>query len=119
MLPRKQIATNIGVGLGIVLQVGGRLISSQEDPSTMTLGAAAFFAGMAFFVWGCVSYAQGKGYSGAWGLLGLLSCLGLLVLVLMPDQYKNGSSSREWAQSQRRHRAPRHPVYHDDDDAHI
>ena len=38
------------------------------------------------FTWGCINYAQGKGYPGALGLLGLLSCIGLIILVCLPDR---------------------------------
>ncbi len=34
-------------------------------------------------------YAKAKGYSAALGLLGLLFCLGLLILALLPDRTKN------------------------------
>ena len=39
------------------------------------------------FIWGCVDYGRSKGYSGWFGLLGLLACFGLLALVLMPDKW--------------------------------
>lgn len=45
--------------------------------------------GIVFFIWGCVSYAQGKGQSPALGLLGFFSICGLIILILLPDKHKN------------------------------
>jgi hypothetical protein len=59
MLPEYKNKTNIGVGVGFI-----------------------------FFIWGCSSYAQGKGYSQWIGALGLLSIFGLVVLAVLPDKHK-------------------------------
>jgi hypothetical protein len=40
------------------------------------------------FIWGCMSYARGKGYHPLMGLFGLLYLPGLLVLVLLRDRRK-------------------------------
>ena len=45
-------------------------------------------AGAGLFIWGCVNYAAGKGHSKWLAALGLFSCLGLLILVLLPDKRK-------------------------------
>jgi hypothetical protein len=37
---------------------------------------------------GLCFYAKAKGHSALWGLLGLLSCIGLLVLAVLPDKTK-------------------------------
>jgi hypothetical protein len=87
MLPEKKSATNLGVGLGILLQIVGQVMARQGG-SMATLAILVSLIGTALFIWGCVNYAQGKGYSGALGLLGLLSCLGLIVLVVLPDKTK-------------------------------
>lgn len=36
---------------------------------------------------GCGYYARAKGWPAGFGLLGLLTCFGLLVLVLLPDRW--------------------------------
>jgi hypothetical protein len=83
MLAEKKTATNIGVGLGIILHLGGQILAYQ---GMVTVGWSLTIVGLILFIWGCWNYAQGKGYPGVLGLLGLLSCLGLLILVLLPDK---------------------------------
>jgi hypothetical protein len=53
------------------------------------LGWFVFGAGFILFIWGCGQYAKGKGYSAYFGALGLLSIVGLVVLVVFPDKFKN------------------------------
>ena len=51
----------------------------------LSLGA---FVGVILLIIGLCFYAKAKGYSPVWGLLGLLSCIGLLILAVMPDKTK-------------------------------
>ena len=81
MLPEQKRNTNIGVGMGILLQFAS---AGLEAP----LAFLVAFVGLVFFIWGCTSYMKGKGYSPAWGLLGLLSIMGLIILALFPDRHK-------------------------------
>lgn len=37
--------------------------------------------------WGLADYARSKGYAAAWAALGILSCIGLLILVLLPNRW--------------------------------
>lgn len=85
MLAEKKTATNIGVGLGILLHIGSSLLQYQ---GLLTIGLVVGILGTILFIWGCWNYAEGKGYPGVLGLLGLLSCLGLLILVVLPDKNK-------------------------------
>ena len=87
MLEEKKNNTNIGVGLGIVTQIVGQVLQSQGG-AMGTIGLVVSLGGLALFVWGCFNYAEGKGYSPFLGLLGLLSCLGLIILVILPDKHK-------------------------------
>jgi hypothetical protein len=87
MLPEYKTKTNIGVGIGILFQIVGRVVSSMNDALALP-GLLLMIVGLVFFIWGCMNYAQGKGYSMWLGLLGLLSCIGLVVLVLLPDRHK-------------------------------
>jgi hypothetical protein len=83
MLAECRTNTNVGVGLGIILQI----VSGRMDGF---LGLIIGLAGTAAFLWGCFNYAKGKGYPSLLGLLGLLSCIGLLILVVLPDKHKYG-----------------------------
>lgn len=54
----------------------------------VSLGGFALLIGAAGIIWGCMNYAEGKGHPKWLGLLGLLSVLGLIILVMFPDHYK-------------------------------
>lgn len=83
MLPENQRNTNIGVGIGIVLQVIGNMLMKGNP-----VGLVVALIGLAFFIWGCSNYSKGKGYSPLLGFLGLLSLIGLLILAVLPDKHK-------------------------------
>jgi hypothetical protein len=87
MLAEYKRKTNIGVGLGMGLQIASRALTPQGG-GLAPLAIVLVVGGIILFIWGCMSYAKGKGYNGAWGLLGLLSIIGLIILVLMPDKHK-------------------------------
>jgi len=73
--------------LGIILQLVGRMLAAENE-SLAFVGLALTLVGLVFFVWGCMNYAEGKGHSKWLGLLGLLSCIGLIVLIFLPDRNK-------------------------------
>lgn len=87
MLPEYKTKTNIGVGIGILLQIVGRFLGAAGDSGEI-LGLIVILVGAAFFIWGCMNYAEGKGHSKLLGLLGLLSCIGLIILIILPDHHK-------------------------------
>jgi hypothetical protein len=87
MLPEKKTKTNIGVGIGIILQIAGRALGITSESGAL-LGLIMVVVGAVFFIWGCMNYAEGKGHSKWFGLLGLLSCIGLIILIFMPDHHK-------------------------------
>jgi uncharacterized membrane protein len=91
MLSEYKRKTNIGVGIGLVLQIIGNVLAGPGDAigRAPLIGFFLLLIGLGFFIWGCMSYSKGKGHHPAWGLLGLLSIIGLIVLVLFPDKYKN------------------------------
>ena len=88
MLPEYQTKTNIGVGLGILLQFAAAFLVQRPGSATAFLALGLAILAVPLFIWGCCMYAIGKGYPGALGLLGLLSCFGLVILVLLPDKHK-------------------------------
>ena len=87
MLAEYKSKTNIGIAIGLILEIVGNVIRMQM-PNLALIGAIIALVGAVFFIWGCMNYAVGKGYSKFLGLLGLLSCIGLVVLVLLPDKNK-------------------------------
>ena len=89
MLPEQKRNTNILVGLGIIGQIAGRSMLAGGSPG---LGAIITLAAAVLFIWGCCEYAFGKGYTRWLGALGLLSIIGLLVLVFLPDRHKNATA---------------------------
>ena len=80
MLPENKTNTNIGVGLGFILQVLGRFLATRSGVGAV-LGLILIVVGLVLFIWGCMNYAVGKGHSKWLGLLGLLSCIGLIIRV--------------------------------------
>ena len=87
MLSEYKKKTNIGVGLGIIIQIIANVVSAGGE-GNIIIGGLLGFVGTVFFIYGCVSYAKGKGHHGAWGILGLFSIIGLIILVLFPDRHK-------------------------------
>jgi hypothetical protein len=88
MLTEYKKKTNLGIGGGILLQVLGRIIM-EAMPGNSFIGFLLILAGFIMFIWGCSSYAVGKGYSQFLGILGFLSCLGLVILAVLPDKHKS------------------------------
>ena len=88
MLSEYKKKTNIGVGLGIITQIIANVVSAGGGEWDMIIGGLLGFVGTVFFIYGCISYAKGKGHHGAWGILGLFSIIGLIILVLFPDKHK-------------------------------
>lgn len=86
MIPEYKAKTNLFVGAGLLLQVLGRFGIGPEAPE---IGLVLILMGAVVFIYGCSTYAQGKGHSAALGFLGLLSCVGLLILVLLPDRHRD------------------------------
>jgi hypothetical protein len=88
MLQANKKKTNIGIGLGIILEIIGRIITMYGGQAGALAGSILVLVGVVFFIWGCMNYAEGKGHSKWLGLLGLLSCIGLIILVILPDKNK-------------------------------
>ena len=94
MLPRHQRRTNIGVGIGIALQVVGFLLVQFADPDSVFFGPPLILISIPVFIWGCMNYVQSKGHSKWVGLVGLAGVIGLMVLIILPDQDRDGSVHR-------------------------
>ena len=87
MLAEYKRKTNIGVGLGIVAQFVGYVLTSFGDVGAF-FGYSFLVGGTVLFIWGCWSYAKGKGYDGALGFLGLFTIIGLIILACLTDKHK-------------------------------
>ena len=94
MLAEYERKTNIGVGIGILIQFFGRVLLGPDDSvgSAPLFGILLVFVGSALFIWGCMCYSKGKGHHRAWGLLGLLSIFGLVALFFFTDKHKKVKS---------------------------
>lgn len=96
MLKEYKRKTNIGVGVGLVLQITGNVFvgpeGSEHAAILVIVGSVLILAGLVLFIWGCISYSKGKGHHRGWGFLGLLSIFGLIILALLPDRHKKAAS---------------------------
>jgi len=82
MLVEYQQKSNYGIALGLLLQIASAFLSEN------IFGFLLLVAGFLLFLYGCCCYSIGKGYSGILGGIGILSLLGLIILVLLPDKRK-------------------------------
>jgi len=92
---RKSLALGIP---GLLLQLGcifalnliaAKVNSGAAPPDSLALlFAAGFLVGALLLFIGLEFYAKAKGYSAVLGLLGLLSCIGLIILAVLPDKTK-------------------------------
>jgi hypothetical protein len=60
--------------------------------------SAGVLLGVIFLIVGLSRYATAKGYGPEYGFLGLLSILGVLILVALPDKTKGQSNGSDSAQ---------------------
>ena len=81
--------TNVGVGTGILLQFLAQVLFGARGQGNPAAYSVLMLLGAVAFIYGCCSYAKGKGYPAILGLLGLFSCLGLVILVLLPVRQNN------------------------------
>ncbi|MFP6902118.1 MAG: hypothetical protein VCB81_00520 [Verrucomicrobiia bacterium] len=85
---QKRRNTNIGVGIGVLLQVGGlfgQFGRVDVNEESIFIGLLLIVLSIPPFIWGCMNYAESKGYYKRVGLVGLLGIIGLIVLILLPD----------------------------------
>ncbi|MHB1156564.1 MAG: hypothetical protein ACYC26_06970 [Phycisphaerales bacterium] len=87
-IKRHQQLTNIGILIGLALVWGTAFLIKPKDPpgNEVWLLLSLRLLGVGFFIWGCRHYAMSKGRHPAWGWLGLLNIIGLIVLVLLGNR---------------------------------
>ncbi len=86
---------NLSLALGIpglLMQIAGRFVGNT--PQQLLLGALVQLVGTVLLIVGLAFYAKAKGRSAAWGLMGLLSIIGLIVLALLKDEAPDGRVRR-------------------------
>jgi hypothetical protein len=81
---------------GLILQTLGPVVAlNADEPIVDLLALLSAVAGTVMWLVGLGYYAQAKGQSQWWGLVGFVSILGIAVLVFLPDKLKpNNPSSR-------------------------
>ena len=88
MLAEYRKKTNIGIGLYIIAAAIALTVAILIRTEEAVEGARLIHVvGIIFFFYGLYNYAKGKGHHGAWGLLGFLSIIGLIILVCFPDRH--------------------------------
>ena len=85
---RRRENANTGAGIGFFFQVIGFFVLRSED-GVSGVGIALILLSIPLFVWGCMNYAESKGYHKEMGLIGLLGIIGLIVLVVLPDKFQS------------------------------
>jgi len=70
---------------GIILNLGGAMLAVlQHFPFIKALGWVMLLVGFGLMMIGLAFYVRSKGRNPAWCILGILSILGLLIIVLLP-----------------------------------
>ena len=85
MPPQKRTNTNIGVGVGFVLQLAGLFLLTGEQGRGL-IGLLLILTSLPAFIWGCLNYAEGKGHSKWVGVVGMAGLIGLIILIGLSDQ---------------------------------
>lgn len=93
---RKSLSIGIpGLALQILCLLGSNLYVAYAKAHNVAPSAIlallmllGIVAGDVLLIIGLCYYAKGKGYTPVLGLLGLLSCIGLLILAVLPDKTK-------------------------------
>ncbi|MGV3617482.1 MAG: hypothetical protein ACO1SV_19320 [Fimbriimonas sp.] len=88
-----QKSSTLKILIAIALMVGGVIImgvgSGGDANSPMAMiGMVIRLIGIIPWFWGLADYGKSKGYSPFIALLGLLSCIGLIILVVLPDKFQ-------------------------------
>lgn len=83
MIKEYKSKTNIFIGGGILLDLLGMFVL-PDGVGRVACG----LVGRALLITGCVFYVKGKCRHPAWGAMGFLSLLGLIVLICLKDKSK-------------------------------
>ena len=81
MIAKYKSRSNWFVTAWLFCQLAGLLVGSD-------FGAILSLVGGVCLIVGCCYYSKAKGHHSLWGLLGLLSIIGLIILVCFSDRNK-------------------------------
>jgi len=95
---RHKIKTLFGIVPGCAMQLASIFIYVYVLPPSTLQCSLILLAGTVLFVWGCYHYAKIIGHHGAWGLLGIGSLFGALVLATFPDLTEIDPMSEQYSQ---------------------
>ena len=85
MPPQYRTKANLGIGLGLVLQLAGFVLPGLLQLHPLS-GMVLVLASLPLFIWGSMHYAQGKGQAKWLGVVGMLGLVGLIGLMLLPNR---------------------------------
>jgi len=88
----------LGIIGGLVTALVGGIALSMTMPGGWErlfriLGSLMGLTGWGLQIWGCYYLVKGKGYHGALSILGALSCLGLIIVLDLPNKYARPKTS--------------------------
>jgi len=87
MIAKYKTKSNGFITAWLFLQLAGLLVRSCYGD----VGVLVSLIGNVCLIIGCCYYSRAKGHHAAWGLLGLLWLIGLIILVCFPDKNKEES----------------------------
>jgi hypothetical protein len=81
---------------GLVLLMASGALAAPGMEKNLAVLATVRLLGALLFLIGMFFYARMRGRGWAWGFLGLLSCLGLLILYFLPKHCRNCQTSASY-----------------------
>lgn len=79
--------------VGILGKIGSRALASMENDGAFAISLIVGVIGLGFWTGGTCFYARSKGLHWAWGFLGIISIVGLVILVSMSGQTTQKTTS--------------------------
>lgn len=83
-----------GVSLQVLGLFGGLLLEEVNPQLAPIVGLSLSWLGVVLLIIGLGYYASAKGHHWAWGFMGLLSIIGLIVLGILPDRHHRQTALR-------------------------
>jgi hypothetical protein len=81
---------------GLLLMMASGALAAPGSGKDLATLASLRLLGAILFIVGMFFYARMRGRGWAWGLLGILSCLGLLILYFLPKHCRNCDASASY-----------------------